>query len=114
MFGEIIRSPEIKFLIDIHYHKSQIRRPIEPALIRVVEPETGDIAYEVDASDVDLVVFNDRSIVFTPSSEAMLRGDRAIKSQYELRLDEGVAMTKAGGCGSEAAKWQFAVKGMCV
>ena len=85
-------------------------RPQSSAMIKVINPENGKTVYEVDATDPS-VVFAYNEIQFLPPQDDLFMGATSMKVQYELRLDEGVAMPKTGGCISEPASWLVDVIG---
>ncbi|XP_072035478.1 uncharacterized protein [Amphiura filiformis] len=89
----------------------QVNRPKSSAYIRIVNPETDKIAYQVDVTDSS-VVYEDNMINFLPPREGLLMAASSMKIQYELQLDGGIAMPKEGGCASEPAKWIIGVRAL--
>ena len=89
----------------------QVIRPQSSAMIKVINPaDNGSIVYEVDATDLS-VEFVDNTIRFLPPRKVLLMGATSMEIEYELHIDEGVAMPETEDCISESASWVVGVIG---
>ncbi|XP_072048991.1 uncharacterized protein [Amphiura filiformis] len=86
----------------------QIKRPKKSAFIKIVDPVSGITAYEIDAKSLS-VSFNDSWIEFIPPKEALLSDASTMSVSYQVELEEGVALPRSSGCGSETLQWSVIV-----
>ncbi|XP_072036773.1 uncharacterized protein [Amphiura filiformis] len=95
---------------EVHFN-SQITRPNSAAFIRLIDPLSNDVVFEIDAKNNSVVFDNGSSFVFIPPRDSLFIGTPTGQSkEFILRLEQGVALPDSGlGCGSDAAEWRIDV-----
>ncbi|XP_072036774.1 uncharacterized protein [Amphiura filiformis] len=90
---------------------SQIKRPNSAAYIRLIDPISNDVVFEILARSRTVSFSDGSSLIFIPPRDSLFDDTPTGQTkEFILRLDQGVALPESGlGCGSNAAEWRIDV-----